>query len=156
GAESIAVDVAVVGENVAADRRVLVGRDRIVLGDRSVVDRRHIDADGGDVAVGAAVVGLVGEAVRDGEGVVWRVGGGAVGGQRVRAVGRTADQHGAERIAVDIAVVDQDIAGDRGILVGRRRVVLRDRGVIDGGDVDADGGDIAVGAAVVGLVGEAV
>src|SRR5206468_142383 len=43
--------------------------------------------------------------------------------------------------------------GHRGVLVGGRGGVLCDRGVVDGGDGERDGGDVGVEAAVVGFVG---
>ena len=81
---------------------------------RSVIDRRDRQRHGGDVAVEAAVVGLVGEAVAAVVVGVGRVGEGAVGVQSQRAVGRAADEHRAQRIAVHIAVVAEHAgSGDR-------------------------------------------
>src|SRR5262249_32643518 len=140
--QGIAVDVSRCGDAERGVGRVFSDRDRLVgICSRGIVDRRDIDADGGDVAVGAAVLGLVAGAV--GAVVVRgrRVGEGAVGVERQAAVGRTADQDRAERIPVDVAVVGEHVAADRRIFVRRRRVVLGDRGVVDRGDVDADGGD---------------
>src|SRR5204862_180793 len=66
------------------------------------------------------------------------------------------DQHRTQGVAVGIGDLDRHVAADSGVLGGDRRVVLRHRGIVDRGDVDTDGGDVAVGDAVIGLVGEAV
>src|SRR5204862_7083088 len=119
-----AVGVGVVGERVAADGGVLGGDRRVVLRHRGIVHRGDVDADGGDIAVGHAVIGLVGEAV--GAVVVGgrRVGERAVGVQRQAAVGGAGDQHRAQGVAIGIGVVGQHVAADRRVLGGASRVVL--------------------------------
>ena len=68
----------------------------------------HGDADGGEVGGEHTIAGAVGEGVGAAEAGVRRVGEGTVGGEVERAAGRTGDEHGGERGAVDVAVVVED------------------------------------------------
>src|SRR5690606_31904663 len=154
--EVVAIDIAVVVEHVARDRRVFDHHDRpVVVRDGGVVDGgdgdRHVD--GGGAAV--AVVDGDGEAV--GAVVVRKVGGGAGGGLRVEDQGAVPRRRGdgiGERVAVDVAAGDG--AGGRRVLVRGDRGAGGDGRIVDGGDRDrhVDGGGAAV--AVIDGDGEAV
>src|SRR5262249_39842414 len=137
----------------------LTGGVAVVAGHRGVVHGRDGEGDRGDVAVGGAVVGPVAEAVRAVVVGGGRVGEGAVGGRGRRAVGRPAHPDGPEGVAVRVGVIAEHAGGrDRQGRVLRRGEGVRPchRRVVHRGDRDADGGDVAVGGAVVGLVAEAV
>ncbi len=115
----------------------ILGRgEGIVHGVRCVVFTCDPDAHGHDVAVEAAVVGLVSEAVGGGLAPVVHVAEAAVWVQRQRAVRGSADQDGAEAGAVHVAVVGQHAqVGDDGECAafgdvvavgnGHRRIVHR-------------------------------
>ena len=57
---------------------VLVRAVAVVVGHRRIVDAQHVDADGGDIRAGLAVVGIVREAVQTAKVSVRRVAEGAV------------------------------------------------------------------------------
>jgi hypothetical protein len=74
-------------------------------------------------------------------------------------VGRAGDQHGAEQVVLDIAVIAKHASrrdDERHILVGRVAVSRRNRGIIDRQDREEHGRDIAVADAVVCLIRERV
>src|SRR5207248_1962156 len=111
GGERVAVGVGVIGQHPGGGHgqgRVLVGAVAVVGRHGGVVDRGDGEADGGDVAVGRAVVGLVGEAVRAVVVGRRRVREAAVAAQGQRAVAGAADQDGRERVAVHIGIVGQN------------------------------------------------
>ena len=87
----------------------------------------HGQMDAGNIAVGAAVIGLVGEAVGAAVAGVRRVGERAVGVEPERAMRRAGDQHGGERVAVGVGVVGQDAlsGGDRRVVTRRGRCSCR-------------------------------
>src|SRR5207302_473503 len=136
------------GADRAADGHVLVGGQAGALGDGGVVDRVDGDADGGLVAVEAAVVGHVGEGV--GAVVVGgrRVGGRAVAVERQLAVGRAGHHGRGQRRALHVAVVAEHAGGadrQRRVLVGDVAVVVGDEGGLVRADVHRGDG-IRVGA----------
>src|SRR5207248_6460161 len=114
--------VAFVGQHVAVDLCVFVGRGGVV--GRSVPARRPSDlqADGGQTRLGATAIDrLVGEAVAAPEVGAGGVGeSAALGIQRQRAVRGAADQRGLDRIlvardavgVVRVGVVRQHVATD--------------------------------------------
>src|SRR5262249_6023513 len=117
------------------------------------------------------VGGLVAEAVGDrrtlGEvldaGGVERVGVLPVGGQLQRSEERRVGEDGGcgqrqDGSVVDVGVVGEHVAGDRGLVLGHAGCVIRgDRGVVDAVDGDGQVGGVAQGAlGVGGLVAEAV
>ena len=57
------VGVEIVGQDVAADRRVFIGRGVVVVRERSVVGFVDCDRDGGDVGIRNSVIGAIGECV---------------------------------------------------------------------------------------------
>src|SRR5262249_57249494 len=85
---------------------------------RSVIDRIDGQRHDGDVAVEAAVVGLVGEAVRSVVVCARSVAEGPIGIQIQSAVGRTTDEHGTQRGAIHVAVVAEHAAGGGGERLG--------------------------------------
>src|SRR5262249_44419759 len=124
-----------------------------------VVDRRHGEVDGGEGAVGLAVVGLVGEAV--GAGVVGHrgVGEAAVGVKGETAMGGLTGQDGVQGGAIDITVVAEHADGghaERGVFGGGITVVDGDRRVVHISDGEGDGGEGGIDQTVIGLVGERV
>src|SRR5207247_5315463 len=86
---------------------VFVGRIGVIVGDGRVVHRANGQTDRGRGGIGAAVAGLVSEAV----GAVVIAGRGvseaAVGIERERAVAGAADERGGENVAIDVGVVCQ-------------------------------------------------
>src|SRR5437870_3439796 len=135
-AQSVAVHITVIGEHAAGGHvqgGVFGGAVAVVDGDGRVVDAGDGDGDGGNAGVGLAVVGVVSEAVE--AVVVGRRGvtETAVAVQGQAAMRGLADQHRAQSVAVDIAVVGQHAGGGdvqsgvfgRNVAVvdGRRRVV---------------------------------
>jgi hypothetical protein len=83
--------------------------------------------------VGAAVVGVRRIGVRAGRGVR----------DRGRAVAAVGDDGVGQRVAVDVGRDERARAGR--VLVRGEAAVLGDRRVVDAGDRDVDGGDVAVG-----------
>ena len=141
------LDVGVVGEDVAGLDRVFGARARVGDAHRRVVDRGDRDGEGrggGQAAVRRGVGDGRDRAVPVGdrdEGVT------AVGVQRERTdvgdgegradrAGDAVDREGRDRQrAVDVGVVGEDVARDRGgVFQARGRVGDRDRRVVDRGD----------------------
>ena len=107
-------------------RRVLVGAVEVGGGGGCVVHGAHGDGCGGRVAAGGAVVGLVGEGIGAVPVGGRRVGEGAIGIQRQRAVAGVGNLHRRARVALGVGVVGQYARrrhGERGILVGAVGVV---------------------------------
>ncbi len=128
----------------------------VVDGDGGVVDRGDGDGDGGRRTGGRAVRCGVGEgvgAVVVGDGCV---GERAVGVEGECAVAGSGDECGCECGVLDVGVVGEDVAGQLGVFVGSEGVVDCDRGVVDRGDGDGDGGRVAGQAGVRCGVGERV
>src|SRR5882724_13254132 len=131
----------------------------VVVGHRRVVDGRHRQAHlrtaGAAMAVGNGVGETVGAVVVGAR----RIADAAVLVQRDRAMGGGADGGDGQRVMVGIGVVAQQARRrdmERRVLGSREAVVVGHRGVVDRRDRDAHRRDVAVGGAVVGLVGEAV
>src|SRR5439155_439349 len=140
-------------------RGPLVRGVAVAAGDGGVVDRADRDRHVGEVTVQGPVVGPVGEGVGAVEVRGRRVDEGPVAVQGEGAVGGAADQDRLHRAAVHVGVVTQDAGrrhGQRRVLVGGETVVGRHRGVVDRPHRDGYSRHVAVGAAVVGLVGETV
>src|SRR6185312_14974979 len=121
--EGIVLGVRVVRQHGDDDRRLLRRRRFVVGGHRRIVSRRHRQRDRRDVAVGRAVVGLVGEAVRAVVVGIRRVGVGPVVVERQLAVGRAVDDRRREGIVLGVRVVRQHGDDDRRLLRRRRFVV---------------------------------
>ena len=132
-AERIAVRVGVVREHsrcVDGQRRVLVRRVRVRVGDWQVVRRRDRDRDARHVRIAAAIVCRVGERIGAGEVGRRRVGERAIGLQGKRAVRWPAHQDRGERIAVRVGVVREHTRSgsrERSILRRVEAVVHRHR-----------------------------
>ena len=160
--QGVAVHIGIVAQNAGrgdGQRRVQVGRIGVVIGDRRVVHRIDGEMDGGEVGIDRAVIGLVGEAVRAVIVGIRRVKQRAVRIQRQRAMGRSGDQIGGQRVAIDIGIVAQNARhpdGQRRVFVGGEGIVHRHRRVVHRIDRQVDGGGIGIAGAVIGLVGEAV
>ena len=110
GSQRVTVDVAVIAEHVARDGVVFVDREALADRHRSVIHWVHRQRHGDDVGVGGAVIGLVGEGVRTIEVGGWRVRERAVGVEDQRAVTRSRNQHGGQRITVNVAIVAEHVA----------------------------------------------
>src|SRR5664280_715005 len=160
--QRVALHIRVVGKNAGGgdgQTNVFQRGISVFVGDGRVVHGRNVDGDGGEIGVGGAVVGAVGESVAA---VV--VGGrevseAAVGVESQSAMSDVTYEHRGQRVALHIRVVgknarsrdDQRHIFRRGVIV-----VVGDGRVVHGRNVDGDGGEIAVGGAVVGAVGESV
>ena len=162
GGDRCAVDIAVVAEHARRGHRqrgVLRSGVAVVDCDRRIVhgvDRhRHCR----DVRIESGVVRLVGETVRPVVVRRGRVGEGAVGVQRQRAVRRAAHQDRGQRVAVDVGVVSEH-TGRRyrqpGVLVRAVAVIDRRRCAVHRVDGNTDRRHVRVHDVVVGLVREAV
>src|SRR5665213_1594994 len=162
GGQRVPVHIHVVGENARPrdDQRHIFRRGIcVVVGHGRIVHGRNVDGDRGEIAVGGAVVGAVGESVTA---VV--VGGrevseAAVGVEIQHSMTDVTYEHRGQRVAFHIRVVGKNARSrdgqtnvfQRGISVGHR-----DRGVIHRSNINRDRGEITVGGAVVGAVGESV
>ena len=149
-------DITIVRQNTRCShcQRGFVRRTvSIVNSHRGVIDRGDSDRHGSDVAVKRAIVDLVGKAV----GAV-PVGIGCVGGNiaddRESAVGGLVNNRVGQSVAINICTKQGDV--NRCIFRSSSIDVLCDRGNIDGGHGDRDGGDIAIHRAIVDFVGEAI
>src|SRR5262249_39000865 len=115
------IPLGVMGRELAGQRRVFRRRQFLDQRGRNgrVVDRPDRDGDGRRRALGpGGVAGAVGEGGRVVEVGAPPVGERAVGVQGQRAVGRPADQHGAQGVAVRVGVGGQHArGGDRQHLV---------------------------------------
>ena len=148
--------------------RVLIGADRIVAGDRHVIDGRDVDGHGGGDGARATVVDAE---IERGKRQTVLVGRGCIdegielsGGEGVAVVDRRATRV-SEGAAVEAEVrqlgTDQGVAFDvregkiaageieGRVLIGADRVVAGHRHVIDGRDVDGHGGGDGARATVV-------
>ena len=158
-----AVDVAVVGENIAGDRRILDHGVRIVDRDRRIIDRRHRAGDGRSGETAMAVGNRIGEAD-----LAIVVGGrreadGAVGIERRSTVGdgdRAArcnsgavDFGDGECIAIGITVVRGDRNDDAGVLRRRERVGAGNRRPVDGDQRGVEREQRAAAAGIAEVVG---
>ena len=156
-----AVDVGIVGEDVADRGRVLEDHDGVVDADRGVVDGQDGERKGADVgrhAVGDGVGDARDGAVEVREG---REDEAAVGADHERALAgddrgvarqvigaADGELHDVEDVGVDVAVVAEDVALEVGVFGAGGDVVGRLRGVVDGDHRDAEdrrGGGDAVG-----------
>src|ERR1035441_5426943 len=160
--QSVALHIRVIGKNARSSdgqTNVFQRGISVVVGHGRVVHGRNVDGNSGEIAVGGAVVCAVGERVAA---VV--VGGrevseAAIGVEIQHSMTDVTYEHRGQRVALYIRVVGEDARSrdgqrdvfQRGICVGHR-----DRGVIHRSDVDGNRGEIAVGSAVVGAIGESV
>ncbi|CAH0347782.1 hypothetical protein AQB9606_00001 [Aquabacterium sp. CECT 9606] len=158
GAQGLVVGIGVIGQHGAAvEHAVFVDRGTVVHGHGHVVDGVDGDGDGGQGGVGRAIVGLVGEGVGAIEVGGWRVGVAAIGVEHQGTVAGAGDQGGAQGLVVGIGVIGQHGAAvEHAVFVDRGTVVHGHGRVVDGVDGDGDGGQVGVGRAIVGLVGEGV
>ena len=182
-AQGVAVGVAGVGQQAAGSghvqRRVFGGAGGFVGVHRRVVDRRHRQGQGGGVALGAGAGGVaIGHGVGDGghgpavvghrAEVVAAVG---VDGQialagdaeclaRVpggAAVGEAGHAQVGQRGVAVAGVLEQAAAGghvQRRVFGGAGGFVTVERGVVDRGDAEREGGGVAAALAVGHGVGE--
>ncbi len=119
-----------------------------------IVDRAHDNADGGDIAVGDAVICLEGEAVCA---VVIQAGcvSRHVADQAHSSVSRLGNDGVSQRLPVNIGCHQGN--GDRGVFGGAHRLVLGDRRSVDKcPNCDRNSGGVAIELAIVRLVGEGV
>src|SRR5664280_2494690 len=162
GGQRVALHIRVVGKNARSrdDQRHIFRRGvGVVVGHGRVVHGCNVDGDRGEIAVGGAVVGAIGESVAAIVVGGRKVSEAAIGIEIQHSMTDVTYKHRDQRVALHIRVVGKDAGGgdgqtdvfQRGICVGHG-----DRGVIHRGDVDGDRGEIAVGGAVVGAVGESV
>src|SRR5664280_1197497 len=162
GGQRVALHIRVVGKNARSrdDQRHIFRRGvGVVVGHGRVVHGCNVDGDRGEIAVGGAVVGAIGESVAAVVVGGRKVSETAIGIEIQHSMTDVTYEHRSQRVALHIRVVGKNAGGgdgqtnvfQRGISVGHR-----DRGVIHRSDVDGDGGEIAVGGAVVGAVGESV
>src|SRR5664280_1080088 len=160
--QRVALHIRVVGKNAGGgdgQTNVFQRGISVVVGDGRVVHGRNVDGDGGEIAVGGAVVGAIGESVAAVVVGGRKVSETAIGIEIQHSMTDVTYKHRSQRVALHIRVIGKNAGGgdgqtnvfQRGISVGHR-----DRGVIHRGDVDGDRGEIAVGGAVVGAVGERV
>src|SRR5664280_2921445 len=162
GGQRVALHIRVVGKNARSrdDQRHIFRRGvGVVVGHGRVVHGCNVDGDRGEIAVGGAVVGAIGESVAAVVVGGRKVSETAIGIEIQHSMTDVTYEHRSQRVALHIRVVGKNAGGgdgqtnvfQRGISVGHR-----DRGVIHRSDVDGAGGEIAVGGAVVGAVGESV
>ena len=150
------------GERIAIDIRtgqgnglgcVFIGCYRLWVCYRRIVDRSDRDRDRRGVGVNRSVVRLEGEAVRPV--VVRRRGVGQIGRCPAQgAVARVRYDAEGERIAIDIRSGQGNSL--RRIFIGRYRLRIRYRRIIDRGDRDRDCRGVRVHRSVIRLEGEAV
>ena len=159
--QGVALDVAVVVEDGRGDvvvGRVLVDHDRVVVGDRVVVDALDVDGHVAGVGVGAVADRVVEPALAVAAHV--RVGreGDRAGVERDAAAGGAGDAGEGEGVALGVGVVGQEVGvGDlEGGVLGRGgRVVDRHGCVVDALEVDRDVAGVGAAVAVVDRVVEA-
>ena len=123
---------------------------------RERVDGVDGDGDGGGITAAVAVADVVGEGVQTIE-----VGGGGVSNRLVEldddgAADRLGGGGYRQDVAVDVRVIVKDGDVDRGVLVGKREVVDRDRCIVDGVDGDGDGGGGAAAVTIADIVSKGV
>ena len=165
GCERVPVGVCVVAQHASADRHYQRGVLRqtvaVVHGLGRGVHQLHSQVDRHHGAVGQAVVGSIGEAVRSD--IIW---GGGVAETAVwieresRGMGWSAHQHRRQRIPIRVAVIGQYSADGRHhqdrVLVNAVTVVPRQRRVVHLLHSQADRHHGAIGQTVVGPIGKAV
>src|SRR5665213_1909620 len=162
GSQRVALHIRVVGKDAGGrnnERHVFRRGVTVVVGHGRVVHGRNVDGDRGEIAVGGAVVGAVGESVAA---VV--VGGrevseAAVGVEIQHSMTDVTYKHRGQRVALHIRVVGKNARsrdGQRDVFQRGICVIVGHGRVVHGRNVDGDRGEIAVGGAIVRPVGEAV
>src|SRR5674476_1513022 len=163
GGQRVALHIRVVGENARSrdDQRHIFQRGIcVVVGDGRVVHGRNVDGDRGEIAVGGAIVCAVGESVAAVVVCGRKVSEAAIGVEIQHSMTDVAYKHRGQRVALHIRVVGKNAGRggnyERHVFQRNICVVVGHGRVVHGRNVDGDRGEIAVGGAVVGAVGESV
>src|SRR5665213_3263220 len=162
GSQRVALHIRVVGKDAGGrnnERHVFRRGVTVVVGHGRVVHGRNIDGDRGEIAIGGAVVGAVGEGVASDVYKRQEVSEAAVGVEIQHSMTDVTYEHRSQRVAFYIRVVGKNARscdGQTNVFQCGVSVVYRDRRVVHGRNINRDRGEITVGGAVVGAVGESV
>ena len=125
----ISLDIA--GGQGDIQRDIFIGHYRLVAGLRGVVNRGNVYGYGRRIGSAVSVKNSIDEAVGTVIVSVRLIGNRSIGIDGDGAVSRVADLSHTEGITVGVAIVGQNIDGNRGILIGSCEIVIGDRGIID-------------------------